>query len=34
MVRPFHFIENNFLAGRTFDSWADLNRIRIHQRPQ
>ena len=23
--RPFHFIENNFLAGRTFDSWADLN---------
>jgi transposase len=24
--RPFHFIENNFLAGRTFDSWPDLNR--------
>jgi len=24
--RPFHFIENNFLAGRTFDSWQDLNR--------
>jgi hypothetical protein len=23
--RPFHFIENNFLAGRTFASWADLN---------
>ncbi len=23
--RPFHFIENNFLAGRTFTSWADLN---------
>ena len=23
--RPFHFIENNFLAGRTFDSWADVN---------
>lgn len=24
--RPFHFIENNFLAGRTFISWQDLNR--------
>lgn len=24
--RPFHFIENNFLAGRTFASWQDLNR--------
>jgi GNAT superfamily N-acetyltransferase len=24
--RPFHFIENNFLAGRTFPSWEDLNR--------
>ena len=24
--RPFHFIENNFLAGRTFSSWDDLNR--------
>ena len=24
--RPFHFIENNFLAGRTFASWEDLNR--------
>lgn len=24
--RPFHFIENNFLAGRTFTSWQDLNR--------
>jgi transposase len=23
--RPFHFIENNFLAGRTFSSWDDLN---------
>jgi transposase len=23
--RPFHFIENNFLAGRTFASWDDLN---------
>lgn len=23
--RPFHFIENNFLAGRTFASFADLN---------
>jgi hypothetical protein len=23
--RPFSFIENNFLAGRTFTSWADLN---------
>ena len=23
--RPFWFIENNFLAGRTFDSWQDLN---------
>jgi len=24
--RPFSFIENNFLAGRTFTSWNDLNR--------
>ncbi len=24
--RPFSFIENNFLAGRTFTSWQDLNR--------
>ncbi len=24
--RPFYFIENNFLAGRTFSSWEDLNR--------
>lgn len=24
--RPFHFIENNFLAGRTFADWEDLNR--------
>jgi len=23
--RPFHFIEGNFLAGRTFGSWEDLN---------
>jgi hypothetical protein len=23
--RPFFFIENNFLAGRTFSSWEDLN---------
>ena len=23
--RPFHFIENNFLAGRAFRSWQDLN---------
>ena len=23
--RPFAFIENNFLAGRTFTSWNDLN---------
>ena len=23
--RPFAFIENNFLAGRTFSSWPDLN---------
>lgn len=23
--RAFHFIENNFLAGRDFASWADLN---------
>src|SRR5208283_2527968 len=23
--RPFHFIEHNFLAGRTFGSWEDLN---------
>jgi hypothetical protein len=24
--RPFSFIENNFLAGRTFSTWDDLNR--------
>ena len=24
--RPFAFIENNFLAGRTFQDWDDLNR--------
>jgi len=24
--RPFFYIENNFLAGRTFKDWADLNR--------
>ena len=23
--RPFHFVERNFLAGRTFASWEDLN---------
>lgn len=23
--RPFHFIDRNFLAGRTFSSWDDLN---------
>jgi len=23
--RPFHFIEHNFLAGRSFASWQDLN---------
>lgn len=23
--RPFHYIENNFLAGREFDDWDDLN---------
>ena len=24
--RPFHFIERNFFAGRTFSDWDDLNR--------
>jgi hypothetical protein len=24
--RPFSYVENNFLAGRTFQDWADLNR--------
>ena len=24
--RPFHYIENNFLAGREFSDWAELNR--------
>jgi transposase len=24
--RPFHYVENNFLAGRTFSDWDDLNR--------
>lgn len=24
--RPFHYVENNFLAGRTFTDWEDLNR--------
>jgi hypothetical protein len=24
--RPFHYIENNFLAGRKFDDWEALNR--------
>jgi transposase len=23
--RPFHYVENNFLAGRTFKDWDDLN---------
>ena len=23
--RPFHYVENNFLAGRTFRDWQDLN---------
>jgi len=23
--RPFHYIENNFLAGRNFSDWEDLN---------
>ncbi|MBW2474547.1 MAG: helix-turn-helix domain-containing protein [Deltaproteobacteria bacterium] len=23
--RPFHYIENNFLAGRTFTDWDDIN---------
>ena len=26
MERPISFIENNFLAGRTFSTWEDLNR--------
>lgn len=25
--RPFHYIENNFFAGRTFDSWEHLNQL-------
>ncbi len=28
--RPFFFIENNFLAGRTFASWEDLNQQARH----
>jgi hypothetical protein len=28
--RPFSFIENNFLAGRTFTSWEDLNQQARH----
>lgn len=24
--RPFHYIENNFIPGRTFSNWDDLNR--------
>ncbi len=24
--RPFHYIENNFIPGRTFNDWADLNK--------
>ena len=31
--RPFWFIENNFLAGRTFGSWEDLNQ-QARQWPQ
>lgn len=27
--RPFHYIENNFLAGRTFRNWQDLNQQAI-----
>lgn len=23
--RPFHFVENNFIPGRTFTSWQDIN---------
>ena len=25
--RPFHFIEGNFLAGRSFSSWEDLSQL-------
>jgi hypothetical protein len=28
--RPFWFVENNFLAGRTFSSWEDLNQQARH----
>ncbi len=24
--RPFHYIENNFIAGRSFNDWQDLNK--------
>lgn len=27
--RPFHYIENNFLAGREFDDWKSLNRAAV-----
>lgn len=27
--RPFHFIENNFLAGRKFSDWDDVNRAAV-----
>lgn len=27
--RPFHYIENNFLAGREFDDWESLNRAAV-----
>jgi hypothetical protein len=27
--RPFHYIENNFLAGREFDDWESLNRAAL-----
>ena len=28
--RPFHYIENNFLAGREFTDWQDLNQSSVH----
>ena len=38
--RPFAYVENNFLAGRTFTDWSDLNRqakqwcIAVNQKPK
>ena len=38
--RPFHYIENNFLAGRSFEDWNDLNQKardwcdRVNRRPK